>query len=136
MSSECFLSRCGLVPGHILMIGLNAHLCILAKMVEDGTLDGITTAVFLAQNFARGLADEMIPVSMYMVYLRVGCILHNIVLGFVKMGQIVHEECVSLPTNLRNYAPFISLLAQQRRHQEFQLQWTWLLLHQDLHLLF
>jgi hypothetical protein len=106
------------------MIGLNAHLCILVKMPEGGIQEGIITAVFLAQIFGKGLVGAVMFVNMHMVFLSAGYILPNIEHGCAKMGLIVHAECASLLTHLRNYALSLSPLGLLSHHQGHHHLWT------------
>jgi hypothetical protein len=78
MNSVCILSRSDLVHGLIPMIGLNALLFIQGRMPGEGTQGSFITAVSLVLIFARVLAGEGICVNTLMVFLSVGCILHNI----------------------------------------------------------
>ena len=85
MNSGCSHLRSDLALVHTRMIGLNVHFSIQAKMLEEGIQENTTTVVYLALSSARELANVGTCVNTLMGSLSVGCTLHNIELGFVKM---------------------------------------------------
>ena len=112
------------------MIGQNALLSTLERMLVEETHGSTITVVCLALIFVRVLVGEGICVNMPMGCLKAGSTQLSTELGSVRMAQVVQDGSVFLPTQPRSFARCMSLqgLLFHLHDQMLQVpvQWTWL----------
>ena len=131
MSFACFHSRCDLVPGHTLMIGLSVLLFTLERMLVGETPESSMTAVCHALILARGTVGVGTCVNMLTEYLSAGYTQLNIGQGCAKMVLVATEGYAFLLTQQKSCVHYTcppDLLFPRLAHLPLlQMSWTWLL---------
>lgn len=106
----CMNSKSGDVLVAGVTIGQTVHSHTPAKKHAAEILDGFITQGQFALSIAAVAVTAAIHVNSHMAFLNAGFIQQDTELKLAKMGKIVREKFVSLPTHLANFESFQSHL--------------------------